>query len=178
LGLAYSSRESLRAAIDERRGVYYSRSRGGLWRRGETSGNAQELLRIDVDCDRDALRFTVRQAGAGFCHQGMRTCWGEDGGLSRLARRLPSGSDDSRSYTGRLLRDQALLKSKLVEEARELAAARTHEAITHEAADVLYFTLVKLASAGLSLDEVARELDRRALRVTRRAGDAKPQERS
>lgn len=45
------------------RGVYYSRSRGGLWRKGDSSGAVQELVRLDIDCDSDALRFTVRQRG-------------------------------------------------------------------------------------------------------------------
>lgn len=173
LGLVYSSLQSLRAAIDEQRGVYFSRSRGGLWRKGETSGDVQELLRIDMDCDRDALRFTVRQSGSGFCHTKTRTCWGEDAGLYRLARRLAGASNDPKSYTARLMRDPNLLASKLIEEARELVDASDSGAVTHEAADVIYFTLAKLASAGVALDQVSRELDRRSLRVTRRAGDAK-----
>src|SRR5205823_13620123 len=63
LGLAWSNLESLREAVRSRRGVYHSRARG-LWIKGETSGATQELLRVDLDCDRDCLRFTVRQAGA------------------------------------------------------------------------------------------------------------------
>jgi len=75
LGLCWSTRESLARAVAERRGIYWSRSRDRLWVKGETSGNTQELLRVDLDCDRDALRFTVRQSGAGFCHRGTRACW-------------------------------------------------------------------------------------------------------
>jgi len=67
LGLTYSSRDSLRQALDTRRGVYHSRSRG-LWVKGESSGATQRLLRVDVDCDRDTLRFVVRQRDPGFCH--------------------------------------------------------------------------------------------------------------
>ncbi|MCK5944517.1 MAG: phosphoribosyl-ATP diphosphatase, partial [Planctomycetes bacterium] len=59
LGLCWSSADSLRVALDEGRGVYQSRSRG-LWRKGETSGNTQQLLRVERDCDGDALRFVVR----------------------------------------------------------------------------------------------------------------------
>src|ERR671910_13488 len=71
--------------VDERgEGVYHSRSRG-LWIKGATSGATQELLRIEADCDRDCLRFTVRQQPPGFCHLGTRTCWGDDGGLGALA---------------------------------------------------------------------------------------------
>src|SRR6266480_776961 len=66
LGLVWSTRESLVRAIAERKGIYWSRSRQALWEKGATSGNTQELVRVDLDCDRDALRFTVRQRGAGF----------------------------------------------------------------------------------------------------------------
>ena len=174
LGLAYSNGESLRAAVDERRGIYHSRKRG-LWRKGESSGAGQELLRVDLDCDRDTLRFTVRQAGAGFCHLETRTCWGDDGGLARLERRLLDRlrNAPADSYTGRLLREPGLLDAKLREEAGELCDARTDDEVTWEAADVLYFTLVKLVQSGVSLESVERELDARALRVHRRGGDAK-----
>lgn len=174
LGLAWSSAESLRLAVERRAGVYRSRSRG-LWVKGATSGATQELLRVDLDCDRDALRFVVRQRGEGFCHLGSRSCWGEDRGLAALARLLagrrraaPAGS-----YTRRLLDDPALLAAKLAEEAGELAGARTPEATVHEAADLLYFALVACARAGIGLEEIECELDRRRLRVSRRdAGGA------
>lgn len=64
LGVCYSNAESVREAIRTRSGVYWSRTRG-LWRKGATSGAVQELLRVDLDCDRDCLRFTVKQVGAG-----------------------------------------------------------------------------------------------------------------
>ena len=63
LGLVYSSAESVRASVAESRGIYYSRSRGGLWRKGDSSGAVQELVGLDMDCDSDALRFIVRQRG-------------------------------------------------------------------------------------------------------------------
>jgi len=175
LGLCYSSAESLRVAVEERRGVYHSRKRG-LWRKGESSGAVQELLGIDLDCDRDALRFTVRQQGRGFCHEGTWTCFGEDRGLAALARMLarrvtnaPEGS-----YTARLLGDPELLRAKLIEEAAELAAAESGADVAWEAADVVYFTLVAMARARVPLADVERELERRARGVTRRPGDAKP----
>ncbi|MCR9243875.1 MAG: phosphoribosyl-ATP diphosphatase [bacterium] len=167
LGLAWSSARSLRRAIAARRGVYESRKRG-LWEKGATSGNHQELLRVELDCDRDAVRFVVRQHGNGFCHLDTRTCWGEDRGLARLARRLAARRDAAPdgSNTARLLRDPALLASKLREEAEELGA--TDADVVHEAADLLYFTLARLAAADASLAHVARELDRRERRVSRR----------
>lgn len=175
LGLAYSSTASLREALRMRRGVYQSRTRG-LWIKGEASGNVQELLRVDLDCDRDALRFIVRQSGQGFCHRGCRTCWGPAEGLAALESRLAAQAlqPSPGSYTARLLRDPPLLRAKLIEEADELAAADGAGSVACEAADVLYFTLVAMRRAGVDLARVAAELDRRALRVTRRPGDAKP----
>jgi phosphoribosyl-ATP pyrophosphohydrolase len=176
LGLAYSDAESVREALHRRRGVYHSRSRG-LWVKGETSGATQELLRVDLDCDRDALRFTVRQEEPGFCHQDTWTCWGDDRGLARLLRRLRARRDEAPegSYTRRLYEDPALLRGKLLEEAAELAEAGPEGAV-HEAADVVYFTLVALARAGGRLEDVEAELERRSLKLTRRPGDAKPVE--
>jgi phosphoribosyl-ATP pyrophosphohydrolase len=169
LGFCHSDLLSLRAALERGQGVYHSRSRG-LWLKGATSGATQELLRVDADCDRDCLRFTVRQQPPGFCHRNTRTCWGEDGGLGALARRLaerkvaaPAGS-----YTARLFADPALLGAKLREEASELAAAEGRDEVIHEAADVLYFTLTTLARHGVDLAEVERALARRARKVTRR----------
>ncbi len=138
LGLVYSSRDSIREAVRRRAGVYQSRSRG-LWVKGETSGAVQELLRIDLDCDRDSPRFVVRQKGPGFCHEDTRTCWGEDAGLGRLQRTLARRLEDAPdgSYTARLFADPALLGAKLREEAAELVEATGREQVVWEAADVL-----------------------------------------
>ncbi len=188
LGLCYSSKDSIRAAIESRSGVYWSRSRNSLWRKGETSGTTQQLLAIDADCDRDALRFTVRQSGVGFCHKQTRTCFGTASGLGELSRRLQriNANPETGSYTAALLRNPDLLTKKLSEEAAELAEANTAQDVASEAADLLYFAAVKLAAHGVALDEVERILDRRALKVTRRsqnpieksfqeiAGEAKP----
>lgn len=174
LGLAWSNAESLAEAIESRRGVYQSRSRG-LWVKGETSGATQELLKVDLDCDRDAIRFTVRQHGSGFCHTGSRTCWGNDRGVGRLQRRLAAiaAAEDPASNTRRLLDQPELLGAKLIEEAAELVAADTPSDTTHEAADLLYFLMVKLTAAGVSFDQVESTLDKRERRVTRRPMESK-----
>jgi len=80
LGMVWGDAESVAVSLKKGRGVYRSRTRG-LWEKGLSSGNTQELLRIDADCDRDALRYIVRQNGGGFCHLGTRTCFGPDWGL-------------------------------------------------------------------------------------------------
>ncbi|MFO1068140.1 MAG: phosphoribosyl-ATP diphosphatase [Geminicoccaceae bacterium] len=169
LGLVYSSAESIREAVRRGQGVYQSRSRG-LWVKGETSGAVQELLRIDLDCDRDSPRFVVRQRDPGFCHLDTRTCWGEDQGLGRLARLLEArrASAPAGSYTAKLFADPELLAAKLREEAQELTEASERDHVVHEAADVLYFTLARLAREGIDLAEVEAHLDRRGLKVTRR----------
>ena len=208
LGLVWSTRESLEAAVRERRGIYWSRSRDSLWVKGETSGATQELLRVELDCDRDALRFVVRQQGSGFCHTGTQGCWPTPFTLSTLSdvikrrgQEAPEGSG-----TAKLMGDPALLASKLREETEELIKAlqpddpgsghadsddartevsmeRANDSkeqaperandVTHEAADLLYFTLVAAASRGASVDALRQELARRSLRVRRRPMTAK-----
>lgn len=174
LGMAWSNLASVRSAIATGSGVYHSRSRG-TWVKGESSGAVQTLLSIDADCDRDTLRFVVRQAEPGFCHLNNRTCWGPDRGLTRLARRLDAiaGARPADSNTTRLLEDPSLLAAKIVEEAGELAAATDTDSIAREAADVVYFTLVKAASAGVDLQAIAQILDLRELKVLRRPMIAK-----
>lgn len=174
LGLAWSSEESLRVAIEEGRGVYQSRKRG-LWRKGESSGNVQKLLGVDVDCDGDALRFRVAQSGQGFCHLERHDCWGQDRGRARLERRLAERKLDAPagSYTQRLLTEPGLLGAKLREEAGELDEAKSPTDIVHEATDVVYFTQVKLLANDIPWSAIDDELDRRAFKVRRRGGDRK-----
>jgi phosphoribosyl-ATP pyrophosphohydrolase len=179
LGLVWSNMESLRRAIEERRGIYWSRSRNRLWYKGATSGNVQELLRVDLDCDRDAIRFVVRQAGEGFCHRGSWSCWDQGFGFSQLERlliaRLEKQSADS--LTARLHADPTLLRMKLLEEAEELAQATGLWETVHEAADLLYFTMVALISRGARLADLLAELGRRR-GVRRSGGEKEPRDRN
>ena len=123
---------------------------------------------MTADCDRDTLRFTVRQHGTGFCHTGAATCFGDAADLeTRLRERLADAEPGS--LTARLAGDPELLRGKLVEEARELAEAGSKADAVAEFADLYYFALTRLLKAGGSLEEVRLELDRRALKVRRRA---------
>jgi phosphoribosyl-ATP pyrophosphohydrolase/phosphoribosyl-AMP cyclohydrolase/histidinol dehydrogenase len=95
--------------------------------------------------------------------------------LGRLERRLAaiSAAPDPASNTGALLERPALLAAKLVEEATELAGADDPEAVAAEAADLLYFLMVKAAASGVPLQRIVAELDRRERRLTRRPMVAK-----
>lgn len=170
LGLVWSTRETLVRAVAERRGIYWSRSRQSVWVKGETSGNSQELLRVDLDCDRDALRFTVRQAGAGFCHLNRPSCWNAEFDLPDLERALADrmARPVAESGTARLLADPVLLAAKLREEADELARAESSQDVVRETADVFYMALVALARGGGTLADVRAELARRHGAVNRR----------
>lgn len=175
LGLTYSNIESLRTAFSTGVGAYHSRRRG-LWIKGDHSGDRQYLIRAELDCDRDTIRFIVRQEGRGFCHLGRRTCFDDGYGLEKLFRTVSARMRDAPqgSYTRRLFTDAGLLASKIREEADELARAATPSETVYEAADLMYFALVKACSEGVTLADIEAELERRSFKVTRRGGDAKP----
>ncbi|MCY4450400.1 MAG: bifunctional phosphoribosyl-AMP cyclohydrolase/phosphoribosyl-ATP diphosphatase HisIE [Immundisolibacterales bacterium] len=186
LMLAWMSRESLALTLEEGRTVFWSRSRGTIWRKGETSGNVQRVRGIRLDCDGDALLVAVDQVGGGACHTGRRSCFFQpvEGGDPRAAAegdgRLPSGAleslarrleerksaDPGTSWTARLYARglDAILK-KVGEEATEtVLAAKDGEPsrVVAETADLWYHTMVMLANFGLGPEDVLQELDRRA----------------
>lgn len=175
LGLVYSSVESVKESILTQKGVYQSRKHG-LWRKGETSGAVQQVTGIKHDCDNDALIFEVVQHGSGFCHLPQSTCFGNLSGIAKLSDTLTSrlASAPEGSYTKRLFTDEKLLRNKIMEEAEELCDAQTKEEVAFEAADLVYFALTRCISRGVSWRDVEAALDKKALKVTRRKGDAKP----
>lgn len=176
LGLVYSNKESIAEALKTGTGVYHSRKRG-LWHKGASSGDTQQLINMGFDCDKDCLVFRVRQKGRGFCHLGTMSCWGRVSGLSRLQRTLQERKSDAPagSYTARLFNDPKLVNAKIKEEADELCSATTKEEIASEAADLLYFALARCVAAEVSLEDIESNLDLKSLKVKRRKGDAKPQ---
>lgn len=75
LMMAWMNRESLTLTMQEQRAVYWSRSRQQLWRKGESSGNVQEVAEIRLDCDGDTLLLSVKQQGGVACHTGRKSCF-------------------------------------------------------------------------------------------------------
>ncbi|KAF3491262.1 histidinol dehydrogenase [Arthroderma uncinatum] len=175
LGLVWSSDKSISEAVRTGTGVYQSRKRG-LWYKGASSGDTQELVRVGLDCDNDCLIFVVKQKGRGFCHLGTASCFGAYSGLSRLQHTLQTRKESAPpgSYTSRLFNDSKLLEAKIMEEAEELCQASKKEDVASEAADLIYFALTKCIASGVSLEDLERNLDLKSLKVTRRQGDAKP----
>lgn len=173
LGLVYSSEESVGEALRTQTGVYQSRKRG-LWYKGASSGDTQELVRISLDCDNDALKFVVRQKGR-FCHLEQSGCFGDLKGIKKLEQTLVSRkrSAPQGSYTARLFSDEKLLRAKIMEEAEELCDAKTAEEVAFEAADLIYFAMARVVAAGVSLADVEKSLDAKSFKVKRRQGDAK-----
>ncbi len=172
LTLAYANREALEETLRTRRSTFYSRSRQALWRKGESSGNHQEVVEVLLDCDGDAVVYRVIPQGPA-CHTGERTCFhralleGEkDLGfvvgqvyatiLERL-RTLPEGSYVARMHQAGLDR---ILK-KIGEEAGEVILAAKNqnpEELRHEAADLLFHLLLTLAELGLTPEDLAKTL--------------------
>ncbi|KYK54692.1 histidine biosynthesis trifunctional protein [Drechmeria coniospora] len=173
LGLAYSGEASILEALRTQKGVYQSRKRG-LWVKGASSGDTQELVRLSLDCDSDTLKFVVKQTGR-FCHLEQFGCFGDMKGISALAQTLKSRKQSAPegSYTARLFSDEKLLRAKIMEEAEELCDAKSPEDVAFEAADLIYFALTKAIGSGVTLADIEANLDAKSLKVTRRTGNAK-----
>ena len=179
LMVAHADREAVARTEASGEMHYTSRTRG-LWRKGETSGNVQRVVRLTADCDRDAVLADVVPAGPA-CHTGTVSCFGavgEDGSaLARLDRVVQerAASPDGGGYTRKLLADRNLRLKKLGEEMAELVTACADgdpARATEEAADVLYHLTVALRALGVGLGEVEARLDAR--RGERTQPDAHP----
>jgi len=173
LTLAYMNEEALARTRESGEVHFWSRSRGELWRKGETSGNSMRLTALRYDCDEDALLALVEPSGPA-CHTGERTCFyrGDMGlqvgeALPALARTIAErrvAGDPASSYTAELLADPPRIGEKVREEAEEVtraAAGESDERVAEEAADVLYHLAVLLASRGLTYLDAFEELNGR-----------------
>jgi phosphoribosyl-AMP cyclohydrolase / phosphoribosyl-ATP pyrophosphohydrolase len=171
LMLGFMDREALEATLARRRVVFFSRSKGRLWEKGETSGHNLEVAAIRPDCDRDALLITAVPRGP-TCHLGNTSCFGSEPTSatpsptflaeleSIIADRI--GTRPEGSYTAELIASgMTRVAQKVGEEALELAlaaAADTDHEVIAESADLLYHLLVLLNARGLTLDRVLTEL--------------------
>jgi len=141
---------------------FHSRTRNKLWMKGENSGNILKLIRLRADCDRDALLATAQPAGP-VCHTGAWSCFANNRDYSWqflqdiVAERFRNPAPGS--YTATL--DDELVREKVMEEAKELCEAKTNDEIIWEAADLLYFSTVLITRAGVTVQEILDELDRR-----------------
>ena len=172
LTVAYMNAEALERTRATGETHFWSRSRGELWHKGETSGNTQAVKELRYDCDADTILALVEPSGPA-CHTGERTCFhkgeldpvaGE--ALATLERTIADRRADppAGSYTATLLADRELVGRKVQEEAEEVARAAREESderVAEEAADVLYHLTVLLHSRGLSLADPERVLDGR-----------------
>ena len=165
LMVATAQRAALERTLASGEMWYWSRSRGSLWHKGETSGNTQRVIALYADCDGDSVLALVDPAGPS-CHTGEWSCFPAAPTLGALAdviaQRAQAAPDGS--YTARLLDDANLRLKKLGEEAVELAvacAAGDAPTATQEAADLIYHTLVACAAAGVTVDDVLAVLDAR-----------------
>ncbi len=176
LMVAYMNRESLERTIATGEVHFWSRSRGALWRKGETSGNVLRLRAIVADCDRDCLLVRAEPAGPA-CHTGERSCFFEGlsgdsapelgDALGRLARVIRE-RDHSRpegSYTVELLtKGIPRIAQKVGEESTEVviaATSRNPSELAEESADLLYHLLVLWQASGIAPTAVAAALERR-----------------
>jgi phosphoribosyl-AMP cyclohydrolase / phosphoribosyl-ATP pyrophosphohydrolase len=174
LTLAYMNREAFERTVESGETWFWSRSRGELWHKGETSGNVQSIKALRYDCDADAVLALVAPAGPA-CHTGERTCFhnGETemvaphealAALERTVADRRASANTSQSYTARLLADPSLTQEKVREEAEEVTRAAREESderVREEAADVLYHLDVLLASRGLSVTDAFEVLNGR-----------------
>ena len=171
LMLAYANREAVRMTLATGEGWYYSRERRSLWRKGETSGNAQSVHGIMLDCDGDALIYLVRQKG-NACHTGRRSCFraaeGQTIGVApvlhalwdvveRRKKEMPAGS-----YVAQIMSEGLPRAARKVgEEAVEFVAAvlsEGRERAVDEMADLIFHCLVALSAAAIPYDEVLNRL--------------------
>ena len=164
LMLAYADREALQASMETGAMHYWSRSRGRLWKKGETSGHVQRVQSLHLDCDGDTVLARVEQTGPA-CHTGSATCFGDEPSsiLDELwrvfERRRAQSSEDS--YVARLLGDERRLRQKVGEEAIEVALEADDEALAREAADLVFHLLVLLFARQRPWSDVLTELARR-----------------
>lgn len=172
LTLAYMNKESLKISLEKELTCFYSRSRKELWLKGETSGNYQHIVSITADCDNDALVVMVEPDGPA-CHTGTVSCFNNTvfqsetrhefsyQGLMELIEGRKTNEKEG-SYTTYLFQKglDKILK-KIGEESTEViiaAKAEDKNETVYEIADLAYHVMVLMIEAGISLEDIHKEL--------------------
>ena len=172
LTLAYMNRESLRISMEKGLTCFWSRSRQELWLKGETSGNYQHIVSITADCDRDALLVKVEKDGPA-CHTGAESCFNDEvwesdelheftyEGLMNLliGRKIEKKEGSYTTYLFEKGLDKIL--KKVGEETTEVIIAakdKDKKNTVYEIADLAYHVMVLMIEAGISLEDIHREL--------------------
>lgn len=172
LTVAYMNKESLEISMKEGKTCFWSRSRQELWRKGETSGNYQHIVKIQTDCDKDALTVYVKKDGPA-CHLGTDSCFNDDVyvsedlhsfSLESLMEMLVGRKVEKKegSYTTYLFEKgiDKILK-KVGEECTEViiaAKANDKKETIYEVADLTYHVMVMMIEMGISLEDIHKEL--------------------
>ena len=173
---AYMNEEALRLTLETGRAHYYSRSRGKLWLKGETSGHFQTVVDVYTDCDNDSILLRVIQTGAA-CHTGSRTCFfrklksfSRVADISILQKNIDTIEDRAEhpqegSYTNYLLaKGREKICKKVGEESTECVIAAMkgdNEELANELADLYFHTLVLMKDRGLAFNDVLKVLEDR-----------------
>lgn len=181
LTLAYMNAETLALTIAEGRTVFWSRSRQEIWRKGETSGNVQRVVSITADCDADALVVEVVKSGPA-CHTGAESCFFNEvyvspelkqfswQGLYDLIKGRKTSPKEG-SYTTYLFeKGKEKILKKVGEECTEVIIAGEKEdkaETVYEISDLAYHLLVLMVQAGITVEDVTRELENATLSTTR-----------
>lgn len=170
LMLGYMNQDAYEKTTAEKRVTFYSRSKGRLWTKGESSANYLEVKQQLLDCDQDALLFLCEPAGP-TCHKGSQSCFNNDSAIGFI-RQLEAtidqkiNSDEAASYTRSLaLKGINKVAQKVGEEAVELVIESKDEnkdLFLNEAADLLYHTLILFNVKGVKLADVEDILKQRS----------------
>lgn len=170
LMLGYMNKEAFKKTLRTKKVWFWSRSKGRLWMKGETSGNFLKLKKIVADCDLDTFLVRV-EANGPTCHTGMKSCFGEETTqddfindlfhlIESRKKELPKGS-----YTASLFKKGLKqITAKIEEEALEvIQAARreTKKRLAEESADLIYHLLVLLAQKGVAWERIEGVLKKR-----------------
>lgn len=171
LMLGFMNAEAYAKTLETGRVTFFSRTRKCLWTKGEQSGNFLDVVSIKEDCDHDTLLVYAHPCGP-VCHLGTDTCWGEENSepvmfLKELQNFIKTRHDEmpEGSYTTSLFKDGVnKMAQKVGEEAVETvieATNGTNERLIYEGSDLLYHLIVLLTAKGLSIEDLAKELQQR-----------------